>query len=71
MKISKKNENDPEIYPVSYNFVETKPNLKGDWLNFYLLLLLYIMQGLPFGVSTALPILLQSRKVVSYQDQVN
>lgn len=71
MKISKKNENDPEIYPVTHNSSETKPNLKGDWLNFYLLLLLYTMQGLPYGVSTAVPIILQSRKVVSYQDQVN
>lgn len=71
MKISEKNENDPEIYQVAYNSPETKPNLKGDWLNFCLLLLLYTMQGLPYGMSTAVPIILQSRKVVSYQDQVN
>lgn len=48
-----------------------KPNLKGDWLNFFMLLLLYTMQGLPLGLSSAIPILLQSKKDTSYQDQVN
>ncbi|CAI6365998.1 unnamed protein product [Macrosiphum euphorbiae] len=46
-----------------------KPNLKGDWLNFFMLLLLYTMQGLPLGLSSAIPILLQSKKDTSYQDQ--
>jgi len=48
-----------------------KPNLKGDWLNFFLLLLLYTMQGIPFGLTLAMPIILQSNKNVSYKDQVN
>jgi len=52
------------------NSVE-KPNLKGDWLNFFLLLLLYTMQGIPFGLPLAMPIILQSNKNVSYNDQVN
>lgn len=47
-----------------------KSNLKGDWLNFFLLLLLYTMQGLPLGISSAIPVLLQSKKNVSYQEQV-
>ncbi|XP_060878681.1 acetyl-coenzyme A transporter 1-like [Metopolophium dirhodum] len=50
------------------NSVE-KPNLKGDWLNFFLLLLLYTMQGIPFGLASAMPIILQSNKNVSYNDQ--
>lgn len=48
-----------------------KPNLKGDWLNFFLLLLLYTMQGIPFGLALIMPIILQSKKNVSYKDQVN
>ncbi|CAI6363584.1 unnamed protein product [Macrosiphum euphorbiae] len=46
-----------------------KPNLKGDWLNFFLLLLLYTMQGIPYGLALAMPIILQSYKDVSYKDQ--
>lgn len=46
------------------------PNLKGDWLNFYLLLLLYVLQGFPIGLSFTLPIILQSRKLVTYEEQV-
>jgi len=48
-----------------------KPNLKGDWLNLFLLLLLYTMQGIPCGLAMAMPIILQSNKDVSYKDQVN
>lgn len=46
------------------------PNLKGDWLNFNLLLLLYVLQGFPIGLSSTLPIILQSRKMVTYEEQV-
>ncbi|XP_022174745.1 acetyl-coenzyme A transporter 1-like [Myzus persicae] len=46
-----------------------KPNLAGDWLNFYLLIILYIIQGFPIGLSGALPIILQSKKMVTYEDQ--
>jgi len=49
----------------------TKTNLKGDWINFFLLLLLYTMQGLPLGIAGAMSILLQSKKNVTYKDQVN
>lgn len=47
-----------------------KPNLKGDWPNFSLLMLLYTLQGMPLGLVSAIPILLQSNKNVTYQDQV-
>ncbi|CAI6366795.1 unnamed protein product [Macrosiphum euphorbiae] len=46
-----------------------KPNLDGDWFNFYLLIILYIIQGIPVGLSGALPIILQSKKMVTYEDQ--
>lgn len=46
-------------------------NMKGDWLNLLLLILLYMMQGIPIGLAAALPLLLQSKKNVSYNDQVN
>lgn len=48
-----------------------KTNLKGDWINFFLLLLLYTMQGLPLGIAGSMSILLQSKKNVTYKDQVN
>lgn len=47
------------------------PNLNGDWLNFYLLILLYIIQGFPLGLSGAFPIILQSKKLVTYEEQVS
>lgn len=45
-------------------------DLSGDWLNFFLLILLYVMQGMPLGLASAVPILLQSKKNVTYKDQV-
>jgi len=51
--------------------IPEKPNLDGDRLNFYLLIILYIIQGLPIGLSGALPIILQSKKIVTYEDQVS
>lgn len=47
---------------------ETLSNLKGDYGNIAFLLLLYILQGIPIGLSSAVPLLLQNRKV-SYSDQ--
>lgn len=52
------------------NWVSNKTNLKGDWLNFFLLLLLYTLQGFPLGLTSAIPILLQSKEDMSYQNQV-
>jgi len=48
-----------------------KPNLKGDWCNLFLLTLLYSMQGIPFGLSVGLPIIFQSKNIVTYDDQVS
>lgn len=49
----------------------TETNLKGDWMNFFLLLLLYTMQSLPLGFSAAIPIILQSNQHTKFKDQVN
>ncbi|CAH1724858.1 unnamed protein product [Aphis gossypii] len=46
-----------------------KPNLKGDWCNIFLLVLLYTIQGIPCGFSAGLPIILQSKYMVTYDDQ--
>lgn len=48
-----------------------KPNLKGDWCNIFLLVLLYTIQGIPCGFSAGLPIILQSKYMVTYDDQVS
>lgn len=58
-------------YAVTKVSISDKPDLKGDWLNIFILLLLYTIQGLQLGLTIAIPILLQSNKNVSYQDQVN
>lgn len=47
-----------------------KSNLNGDWSNFFLLMLLYTMQGMPLGLASAMPIILQARANVTYRDQV-
>lgn len=46
----------------------TLSNLKGDYGNIAFLLLLYVLQGIPIGLSSAVPLLLQNRKV-SYSEQ--
>jgi MFS transporter, PAT family, solute carrier family 33 (acetyl-CoA transportor), member 1 len=71
MLTTPKDEYEPERNRLTNEAVLIKPNLKGDWLNFFMLLLLYTMQGLPLGLSSAIPILLQSKEEISYQDQVN
>jgi len=62
---------EPTKSTVAQESILVKPNLKGDWPNIFLLLLLYIMQGIPLGITTVIPILLQSRKNVTYKEQVN
>lgn len=48
--------------------VQEKSNLKGDYLNVAILLFLYMLQGIPLGISAAIPLLLQKRGV-SYAEQ--
>lgn len=54
-----------------HNSTWEKPNLKGDWLNFFLLILLYTMQGLPYGLSLSFSMILQSKQMVTYDEQVS
>jgi len=42
--------------------------LKGDRLNVALLMLLYVLQGIPLGIAASIPYLLQSRHI-SYKEQ--
>lgn len=48
--------------------IEEESNLKGDYGNVAILLFLYILQGIPLGISSAVRILLQNRGV-SYKEQ--
>lgn len=48
---------------------KVKPNLKGDMLNVALLVLLYTLQGIPIGISSAIRTYVQNKKV-SYGQQV-
>lgn len=43
-------------------------NLSGDYRNIAILLLMYLLQGIPLGITYAIPILLQNRGV-SYKEQ--
>lgn len=54
----------------NHNPKPVEPNLRGDWSNLCLLTLLYIMQSIPIGLSMAIPILLESNKNITYDDQV-
>lgn len=65
-----KNNDQPETSGPANDPALVMSNLDGDWLNFFLLLLLYIMQGLLLGVSGVIPIITQSRGNVSYKEQV-
>ncbi|XP_025194188.1 acetyl-coenzyme A transporter 1-like isoform X2 [Melanaphis sacchari] len=69
MTTSKKHGNKLQKYVVTNVSISDQPNLKGDWLNIFILLLLYTIQGLQLGLTSAIPIFLQSNKNVSYQDQ--
>lgn len=69
MKKSPKKEN--AVYAVSHKATVETPNLKGDRLNFFLLILLYVIQGFPIGLSIAFPLILQKRPMVDYDDQVS
>jgi len=69
---SPKHKDEPAaVYEVPLKSKSEKPNLDGDRLNLFLLIILYTIQGFPIGVSTALPLILQSKKMVTYQDQVS
>ncbi|XP_060851373.1 acetyl-coenzyme A transporter 1-like [Rhopalosiphum padi] len=46
------------------------PNLKGDWHNIFILLVLYTMQGIAgFGLYKGVMIIMQANKHITYKDQ--
>eukprot|EP00397_Hematodinium_sp_SG-2012_P029843 GEMP01031562.1.p1 GENE.GEMP01031562.1~~GEMP01031562.1.p1 ORF type:complete len:530 (+),score=94.51 GEMP01031562.1:24-1592(+) len=47
--------------------VEKEPNLTGEWSNIFTLMVLYTMQGIPLGLSAAVPLILNERGI-SYSD---
>lgn len=49
--------------------IHTNSDIKGDGWNILLLLFLYTLQGIPLGLSSAIPMILQNRGV-SYKQQV-
>lgn len=71
LKSTKHKDEPAEVYEVPLKSKSEKPNLDGDRLNLILLVILYTIQGFPIGVSTALPLILQSKKMVTYDDQVS
>ncbi|RWS23189.1 acetyl-coenzyme A transporter 1-like protein, partial [Leptotrombidium deliense] len=54
--------------PKSLTTTEKRRGLKGDYGNLCLLLLLYILQGMPVGLLHVIPMILSSNKV-SYEKQ--
>ncbi|XP_060878936.1 acetyl-coenzyme A transporter 1-like [Metopolophium dirhodum] len=69
IKSTKHKDEPAAVYEVPLKSKSEKPNLDGDRLNLFLLIILYTIQGFPIGVSTALPLILQSKKMVTYEDQ--
>lgn len=53
----------------SHNISNAMPSTKGDGLNIAILLFLYTLQGVPLGLSAAIPITMQ-KKHITYSEQV-
>ena len=66
MESRKENKNDCERNIDELNC--EKSDLTGDYKNVAVLLLMYLMQGIPMGITMVVPILLQNRGV-NYKDQ--
>lgn len=71
MASSNRKKNDPEEVEESHGFIIEKPNLNGDWLNFSILTILYVIQGVPIGLVAGFSVILQSKKTVTFGDQVS
>lgn len=52
-----------------HNISDSMPSIKGDGLNIAILLFLYTLQGVPLGLSAAIPITMQ-KKHITYSEQV-
>lgn len=62
-------EHDAESPPLPVDETTDDRNERDGW-NIALLLFLYLLQGIPLGLSNAIPIILTNRKV-DYKDQVS
>lgn len=60
--------NTVDMLPLNSN-VASANKLKGDGKNIALLFFLYTLQGIPLGLSAAIPMILQNRGV-NYKQQV-
>ncbi|VVC28207.1 Major facilitator superfamily domain,Acetyl-coenzyme A transporter 1 [Cinara cedri] len=69
MTISNEDDLTENLKERTFTNLSEKPNLKGDRLNFCLLTLLYVLQGFPIGLSSSIPMILQSKKMATYEDQ--
>lgn len=70
MKVSKEQEAAGQDQELGENAPREKPSMKGDYFSVCVLLFLYMLQGIPLGISSAIPILLQNRGV-SYAEQAS
>lgn len=61
--LSKKKKKDGSHLP------KIMPSIIGDRLNIVILLFLYTLQGVPLGLSAAIPIIMQ-KKHITYKEQV-
>lgn len=48
-----------------------KPNLKGDRVNIFVLIILYTLQGITYGLTISLLLIFQNKKMVTYTDLVS
>lgn len=71
MTISNKDDLENCKRTMKFEDLSEKPNLKDDRLNFCLLTLLYVIQGIPIGLSISIPMILQNSKLVTYDVQVS
>lgn len=55
-------------YAEDHNDSEEKADLEGDYQNVALLLVLYVLQGIPLGMAASIPMILQNKKV-NYKQQ--
>jgi len=51
--------------------IPVRANSKGDKRNIFVLLVLYTLQGVPLGLSLAIPIIIQNMRQSSFKEQVS
>lgn len=54
----------------AHSLMIERSNIKGDETNIAILLFLYLLQGIPLGLCSSIPMLLQNHGV-SYKQQVS